>query len=306
MNTSSHRPTPVIVFAYARREHLKGAIESLLANPEAPATHLHVYCDGPKRPEHREAVDAVRRYVETIRGFASIRPVFREQNLGLAKSVIAGVSEVVQAHGRVIVVEDDLLLSPHFLQYMNQGLDCYAHDEIVASIHGYRYPTAARLPETFFIRGADCWGWATWSRAWAHFEPDGRKLLDELHVRGLSDRFDFEGSFPYTGMLQDQVAGRNDSWAVRWYASCFLKGMLTLYPGQSLVENTGNDASGTHCVATDAFSQRLAPAPPRVARTALAGSAVARREFVRFFRRQRPSVAARAGRFLKDLIPRAG
>lgn len=295
-------PAPVALFAYKRADHLRMAVESLRRNPEAPATPLYVYCDGARRPQDEPEVAAVRDYVSRIDGFAAVVPVFRPHNLGLARSIIGGVGEVLARHGRVIVVEDDLLLSPHFLHYMNRGLDCYADDEAVASIHGYRYPSAAALPDTFFIRGADCWGWATWSRAWAHFEPDGQRLLDQLRARGLSRAFDFDGSFPYTGMLEDQVAGRNDSWAVRWYASCFLRGMLTLYPGQTLVENTGNDASGTHCAASDAFSQPLASAAPRVVRLPLEESVLARREFVRFFRRQQPSAAARAGRFFKSLL----
>jgi len=189
---------------------------------------------------------------------------------------------VLGSHGRVVVVEDDLLLSPHFLRYMNDGLALYAGNERVASIHGYRYPCTDPLPETFFLRGADCWGWATWSRAWQHFEPDGTALLARLRERRLTRAFDLDASFPYTRMLEDQVAGRNDSWAIRWHASCFLKELLTLYPGRTLVENIGNDSTGTHSARTEVFSAAPTDAPVEVRTIAIEESSEGRAAFRRF------------------------
>jgi hypothetical protein len=136
----------------------------------------------------------------------------RNRNWGLAESIIDGVTRVVNEFGRVIVVEDDLVTSIYFLQYMNEVLNLYEKEEKVASIHGYVYPIDG-LPETFFLRGADCWGWATWKDKWALFEPDGTKLLDELKKRKLTKRFDFNGSYPFSLMLANQVSGKNDSWA---------------------------------------------------------------------------------------------
>ena len=298
-------PAPVVVFAYARRDHLQRTIDSLRSSPEAASTELHVYCDGPRSPRDSDKVAAVRDYVRSIDGFASVRHVFRDSNLGLARSIVAGVTELVGRHDRVIVVEDDLLLSPHFLRYMNDALECYRHDERVASVHAYCYPIDAPLADTFFLRGADCWGWATWARAWRHFNGDGRLLLDQLRARRLTRAFDLDGSHGFTAMLEDQVAGRNDSWAIRWHASCFLADMLTLYPGRSLVENIGNDASGTHCADTDSFSR--APTTDRVPvrRIPLAESEVARRAFSTFLHAQRPSLIARARRFFQGRLPGA-
>ncbi len=289
---SSTRDTalaPVVVFAYARADHLQRTIESLLANPEAANTDVIFFCDAAKQPAHEPKVDAVRTYVDGVQGFRCVRRVYRESNYGLARSVIEGVTQVLAEHDHVIVLEDDLLVSPHFLRYMNNALARYESEPRVASIHGYCYPVGEPLPQTFFLEGADCWGWATWSRAWAHFEPDGAKLLEQLRARKLTRAFDLDGQYPYTQMLQDQVAGRNSSWAIRWHAACFLKGLLTLYPGHSLVENIGNDASGTHCESTDRFSQALASAPVDVfAATAVEPSRAGRDAFVRFFRAQNP------------------
>ena len=176
-----------------------------------------------------------------------------------------------------------MVTSPYFLRYMNEALEYYACAEEVASIHGYVYPVPERLPETFFLRGADCWGWATWRRAWPTFEPDGGKLLAELERRGLGHEFDFQGCASYMRMLRNQIAGLNDSWAVRWYASAFLAGKLTLYPGRSLVQNIGNDGSGQHCGSTDALVTPLAVTPLTIGRGPVSEDAQAREAFVRYF-----------------------
>ena len=130
---------------------------------------------------------------------------------------------------------------------MNEGLDFYASEERVVSIHGYVYPADEALPETFFMRGADCWGWATWERGWACFESDGKKLLQALTAQKLEKKFNINNSNDYMGMLRQQIDGKVNSWAIRWYASAFLANKLTLYPGVSLVQNIGMDGSGTHC-----------------------------------------------------------
>ena len=239
-------PAPVALFAYRRPDHLQRTIDSLAACPEATATHLDVFADGAKDTSDAEDVRAVRAGIAGITGFASVTAIERPENLGLAENVISGVTSVLHENERVIVVEDDMVVSPDFLAYMNQALDMYAHDQQVASIHGYVYATREALPDYFFLRGADCWGWATWRRGWALFEPDGQRLLDRLEATGSTREFDIDGAFPYSDMLRDQIAGRNDSWAVRWYASAFLAGALTLYPGRSLVANIGLDGSGTH------------------------------------------------------------
>jgi hypothetical protein len=279
-----NHPAPVVVFAFKRPDHLKALIDSLLGNAEASRTSVRIYCDAPRNQNDAAGVAAVRRYASTIEGFASVTPVFRESNLGLARSIVAGVSEMLAEHDRVVVLEDDLILSPYFLRFMNEGLSLYATDDHVASIHGYLYPTALPMPQTFFLRGADCWGWATWRRAWQHFNPDGSALLEQLRAARLTHRFDFDDTFDFTQMLVDQIAGRNDSWAIRWHASCFLADRLTLYPGSSLVHNGGFDSSGRHCNATSQFDQSVSNHPIDVRPIATQESEVARQAIVEFFR----------------------
>jgi len=297
------RPFPIVIFAFNRPEHLERTLEALAACPEAAASPLTVYCDGARRDSDEARVREVRQVAAAARGFASVEVVARERNFGLAASIIDGVTRQVQQHGRVIVLEDDIVVSPHFLRYMHEGLALYEHDEQVASIHGYTYPVAEPLPETFFLRGADCWGWATWARAWRHFRPDGPALLAELHAQRLTRAFDLDGAYPYTRMLEDQIAGRNNSWAVRWHASCFLRGMLTLYPCRSLVVNIGNDDSGTHSGLTSDYDVQMLQRPVQLQRIELVESAAASAAVSAFFRRKR-SLPRRIANRLRRLLPR--
>jgi glycosyltransferase involved in cell wall biosynthesis len=259
-------------------------MEALEANHGASETDVLIYSDGPKTQTDDLAVREVREYVAGLSGFKSVRLIARERNLGLARSFIDGVTQTLAEYDRVIVLEDDNLTSPHFLRFMNEALGAYADDHRVISVSGYVYPARQQLPETFFIRGADSWGWATWRKGWKHFNPDGMQLLEELYRRRLKREFDFNDTFCFSCMLEEQIAGLNDSWAVRWYASAFLRNQLTLYPGRSLVQNIGNDATGTHSAATTDFDVRLAATPVRVDMIPVQESPEGRRAFEEFFR----------------------
>lgn len=296
---------PVALFAYNRPVHLRQTVEALLKNDAALQTELFVFSDAAKNRSAESSVAEVRTYIRQITGFSAVHVIERDTNLGLAKSIIEGVSAVCRDHGRVIVLEDDIYTSRYFLRFMNDGLDMYEDDLQVISIHGYVYPISVPLPETFFLRGADCWGWATWQRGWNLFEPDGKLLLQQLQQRNLTHRFDFDSSYPYTRMLKQQIAGKNDSWAVRWHASAFLHDRLTLYPGRSLVLNTGTDSSGTHCTASSDFAGELADEPVKVIRLPLEENEVARQAFINFYRTLQPSLLTRMLRRAVHIMGRA-
>jgi len=247
---------PIILFVYNRPWHTQQTVEALIKNELASESELFIYSDEAKNDDARVSVDEVRKYIDNITGFKKITVIKRDKNWGLANSIIDGVTKIVNEYGRIIVLEDDLVTSPYFLKFMNEGLTMYENEDKVASIHGYIYPID-NLPNTFFIKGADCWGWATWKRAWDIFEPNGQKILDELKSRRLEKEADFNNSYGFTQMLKNQIKGKNNSWAVRWYMSAFLKDMLTLYPGKSYVQNIGNDNSGTHCGVSDTFKVKL-------------------------------------------------
>lgn len=236
---------PIVLFTYSRTDHTRQAVESLLKNEEAKDSDLFIFSDGPKTEDKRAAVEECRKYLHTISGFKSINIVEREKNWGLANSLIAGITEVVEKYGRVIVVEDDIILSPYFLKFMNEGLEKYKDEDKVGTISAFLPPLECVLPETFFLEYFQCWGWATWKRAWDLFEFDSRKLLKKIRFR--KTKFNVGGGVGNYENLYCQKVGLVDSWYLRYYASLFLKNKLSFYPGRPMAVNIGLDGSGSHC-----------------------------------------------------------
>lgn len=275
---------PIVIFAYNRPLHLQKTVEALLCNPEAAQSEIFFFSDGPRGGVMTEEVKAVRQYIHQVTGFRRITIIEREHNLGLANSVIQGVSQVCDSHGKLIVLEDDLVTSPYFLKYMNDSLAYYAMNTKVVSIHAYTFPVPQPLPETFFLRGTGCLGWATWQRGWKLFESDGEKLLVRLRESGLEEEFDYGSSYPYSRMLEDQILGKNNSWAIRWHASAFLLEKLTLHPRDSLVIHIGNDGSGTHYGTDDFMGNRITSAPINVEQIPVELSEAVYRKYVKYFR----------------------
>lgn len=286
---NSKKTSPIALFVYNRLRHTRQTVGALQKNDLASDSTLFIFSDGPKTETEHCKVEELRKYLDTIIGFKQVRIIKRNSNWGLAKSIISGVGQVVNEFGRAIVLEDDLVTNPFFLKYMNESLELYENQEKVISIHGYVYPVKNLLPQTFFLRGADCWGWGTWKRGWDLFEEDGLILLKSLKKGKLTKIFDFNNAYPYTKMLQKQITGKNDSWAIRWYASAFLKGKLTLYPGISLVSNIGLDGSGTHCNEDFAFSGNVSQKFTHVEEIGIEESKVARRAFELFLKESQGS-----------------
>ena len=236
---------PILLFTYNRPAHTSQTLEALLNNKLSNESELFIFSDGYKNNEDKKDVLKVRELIHSIEGFNKIHIVEHTQNYGLAKNIIQGVTQLVDTFGKVIVLEDDLVTSPWFLTFMNEALDKYEADERIGHIHGFCYPVD-NLPDAFLIKWVGSWGWATWKRSWQLFNPDGKMLLKEIQRRNLSRKFDFNGSYPYTKMLQRQVNGVNDSWAIRWNATLFLNNLLSVNAGKSLVQNIGFDGTGIH------------------------------------------------------------
>jgi len=292
---------PIVLFVYNRPDHTRQTVEALQKNELANQSELFIYCDNAKNEDAKAKVDEVRKYVDSIDGFKKVTIIKREKNWGLANSIIDGVTKIVNEYGKIIVLEDDLVTSPYFLKFMNESLEMYKDELKVASIHGYIYPIDD-LPNTFFIKGADCWGWATWKEKWDIFEPDGQKLLDELSKRKLQKEADFNGSYGFTQMLKGQINGKNNSWAIRWYMSAFLKDMLTLYPGKSYVQNIGFDNEGTHCTnETDVFRVLLND-NIKLDKIKVVEDSVSRVKIEEFFNTLKPSIFQRVISKLKRVI----
>jgi putative methyltransferase (TIGR04325 family) len=248
-------PAPIALFVYNRPWHTLQTLQALAKNALAKDAILYVFADGAKTdatPEQLKKITETRAIIRKQVWAKQVHIFEKDTNAGLANSIIAGVNQVLEKHDTIIVLEDDILVSPYFLQYMNDGLEMYKEEKKVASIHGYNYPIENyQLPDTFFVKGADCWGWATWADRWKVFEKDATKLMHALVSSNLVNEFDIDGTYSYAAMLQDQIDGKVDSWAIRWYASAFLQNMFTLYPKRSLIYNIGIDNSGTHSGSID-------------------------------------------------------
>jgi hypothetical protein len=295
---------PVALFAYNRLEHLTETLNSLSQNNLAINTDVCIYLDGPKNDSDRECQSAILIYLNTgiRKKFNSFTVKHSSVNRGLAESIIAGVTETTNIFGKVIVIEDDLVTSKYFLTYMNEALNRYESDERVISIHGYVCPINPNIEEPFFLKGADCWGWATWSRGWKLFESDGSKLLKQIQDQNLEREFNFENTYNYVGMLKDQIDGRNNSWAIRWLASAFLKQKLTLYPGRSLVVNIGMDGSGTHCDTTSEYNVQISEKMKWKFPDKIEPSMEGYKAYVRFFKSTKISLLARFKNKIKKMI----
>lgn len=288
---------PIALFVYNRPVHTRRTIDALRANEGAAESDLYIFSDGSASEDAAAGVAEVRHYLRTVDGFRRVELVERERNRGLAASIIDGVTRLCDERGRVIVIEDDLLTSRWFLRYLNDGLEVFAGDEVVASIHTYLPPLARTPGGNFFLYGADCWGWATWHRAWKGFIADGEELLRRLATHPRRRLFDYVGPLPHTSMLKSYVAGRNNSWAIRWHASMFLAEKLTLHPARSLVINIGLDGSGTHCSDNDDMNTSILDEPLPVRRIPLQHSQAQWQQF------RRQYVAQIARRMLRRVFP---
>ena len=238
---------PILLFVYNRPEHLKRCVQSLLNNRLATDSDLYIFSDAQKTEADKLSVNQVRAFIREIVGFRNVSIIERESNWGLARSIIDGVTAMIDKYGKVIVVEDDLVVAPFFLQFMNDALMIYEDEPRVGHIQACDFTQDPNLPDTFLIKWTGSWGWATWQRAWKHFNPNGMELLKQLENRELTQAFDFNGTYGFTRMLRHQIEGKNNSWAIRWNASLFLKDILSLNVGRSLVSNQGFDGSGTNC-----------------------------------------------------------
>ena len=236
---------------YNRADKLEQCIQSLEACVGASETTLYIICDGPKE-NSASKVEEVRRYVESYTPSSVFQKVIvekKDKNVGLAGSVIDGVSRVLDKHGKVIVVEDDLIVKPRFLLYMNGALDYYEKRPEYGSISAFTYPLKELKDyreDVYATPKAECWGWATWEDRWNSAKWADTDFESYLRNRRLRKRFE-QLEAGLDRLMYMQYKGKIDSWAVRWVYHLFSQGLLTVYPTVSRVVNDGFDGSGTHC-----------------------------------------------------------
>lgn len=254
---------PIALFAYHRLDHVKRTFESLKNNALAAESDLHIFSDGPKNEIDKVKVEEVRSYLQTLKdGFKSITIHTAPENQGLAASIVKGVTELVNEHGTVIVVEDDIITSPLFLSYMNESLERYKDEEKIMHISGHNFPMPESLPPVFLAQMPFVWGWATWKRAWKHYSNDAEALVESVNWLGRK-RFNYDGVFRFSSPLEANARGSMKTWAIRWQASIFINGGLCLTPFPSFTNNIGHDGTGEHYSKSDMHhNKKLADALP--------------------------------------------
>lgn len=238
---------PIAIFCYRRPDHLRRTLQSLMQCEGFEGSPVFVFGDGPRNEAEQASVEATRVVARELLG-GNTQYNFNDSNRGLSASVIDGVSTVIELHGRAIVIEDDLALNKFFVRFMNDALDRYKDDDNVFQVSGYAFDSKeiASLNQSVFLPFTTSWGWATWQRAWQQFDPTARGWELLATNAELRARFNLGGAYDYATMLERQMSGQRDSWAIRWYWSVFMKSGLILFPPKSLVSNTGFDGSGTH------------------------------------------------------------
>ncbi|MEL7663307.1 MAG: glycosyltransferase [Methanosarcina mazei] len=256
---------PIVLFVYNRPWHTRQTVKALQKNELANESELFVYSDAPKEKHAIGKVTEVREYLKTIEGFKKIKIIERNQNWGLANSIIDGVTKTVNEHGKVIILEDDLVTSPYFLRFMNEGLKFYHNNHEIMSISGYTLPpTFMRFPKNFtddiyLSYRNSSWGWATWADRWNLVDwevKDYYQFRSDPEQQKLFNR----GGDDLTNMLKSQMEGKINSWAIRFSYAHFKQGMYSVCPHYSYVNNIGHDGTGTHCGETNIFENDLSKA----------------------------------------------
>ncbi len=240
---------PIIIFAYNRADELAWLLDSLTKNQECSSSDLYVFVDGPKgtKPEDVKKNAKVRHVVENISGFKSMNYSFSEQNKGLGPSIIHGVTEVINKHGKAIVLEDDLTVSENFLSFMNQGLHEYEGKKNVFSICGYSNtikPPKDYPYDTYFCSRHNSTGWATWKDRWDMVDWN---LENWNEVRKTRQAFNQWGGSDCWKLLNSWHKGENQSWAIRFCYTQFKNKSLSLFPLLSKVVIGGFNGEGTNC-----------------------------------------------------------
>jgi hypothetical protein len=248
---------PIVLFVYNRPDHTRQTLEALATNLYANESDLLIYSDAPKNQQSEESVQTVRFFIKSIKGFKSITIIERDINWGLANSIIDGVTSVINQYGRVIVLEDDIVTSRYFLQFMNKALDYYENEKKVWHISGWNYPISPNgLKDVFFWRMMNCWGWATWKDRWQYFEKNVDRLIETFSKKDIY-RFDINNSARNWVQVIGNKQGKINTWAVFWNATIFKNEGLCLNPTISFVENIGLDGSGVHCGINPSFELKI-------------------------------------------------
>jgi len=292
---------PIILFAYNRPHHFKETLVALSNNVLAKKSILYIFIDGPKNMQDVRKIKDIEITIDKTNknSFLKIIVVKSKKNKGLAQSIVCGINKIINKYGKVIVLEDDIVTSKFFLRYMNLALNTYVDDKKVFHINGYSYPHTKKLPESFFLQHASSWGWATWQDRWAKYEDDSNVLLKKMRAKsGAVSAMNLDNVFNFFSTLKANARGMIKTWAIKWQATIILNNGLCLFPGTSLVENTGNDGSGENSKQNTFFDTHKSDYENNFEKIPIKVSKKAMLETQNFFKKIRPTFLKRIRNFI--------
>ena len=260
-----YKLAPIALFCYNRPNHLKLTIASLKNNYLASQSTLYIFLDGPTSKKDIIKNNEVFNYISKISGFAKIKIYRSKKNLGLSKSIIDGINFVLKENDKIIVVEDDIVTSPLFLEFMNESLSKYEKNFKVWHIAGHSHlkPDEKEKQKVFFSYYMNCWGWATWKNRWKMFEKNPNKLINSFSKKDIS-KFDLEGSGLFWSQILKNANRKINTWAIFWYATIYIRKKLCCNPLKSYVRNIGMDGSGMHCTDSKYLDDNMLYIKPNV------------------------------------------
>lgn len=243
--------TPIILFIYNRPDHTKQTLEALSNNTLASQSDLFIFADGPKNTASKEQLESIkqtRKVAASENWCKSVTLIESETNKGLARSIIEGVTEIINKYGKAIILEDDIITGKYFLEYMNEALEKYQGNKEVWHVTGWRDPIKhTKKNKAYFYPTMDCWSWATWADRWQYFKKDPlyyKSIFSPQMIESFNVDNTDKGMF---SQIEDNITGKINTWAIFWYATIFVNNGLCLGPTKSLCKNIGFDNSGVHC-----------------------------------------------------------
>lgn len=245
-----NRYAPIIVLVYDRLEHFSRCINSLKTNRLASESALYVVSDAAYKKEDEEKVFKVREYALSINGFKDVKYLFRDKNVGAHNSCKEAIQEVLAVNDSYIIIEDDIVVAPSFLQYMNDGLTYYQKEKKVFSICGFK--SSFLLPinykkDIYFYPCNSPWGFATWKDRWENVNFDYIDRLKELKKDKQKYKAFTSIGFYIKGILMADSRKEIVAGDLRIYYHMFQKNMCSIFPVVSKTQNWGFDGTGEHC-----------------------------------------------------------
>ncbi|MCO6500406.1 MAG: FkbM family methyltransferase [Vicingus serpentipes] len=253
---------PIILFTYNRPLHTQKTLNALAKNPQSKDSILYIYCDGVKKnttSEELKKINEVREFVKKENRFKEIIIKVQETNIGLADSILNGVTEVINKHKKIIVLEDDIKVADSFLTYMNEALNYFEQEQRVFHINGFNNESNLQflLKDYYFLNFMSCWGWATWKDRWDKLNLDYQYFYQQLILQPkLLFNYNYSNVLNHHAQLKANIDKEIKTWAILWYSTVFFNEGLCLTPKYSLVENIGMDGSGEHCDITSFYKKK--------------------------------------------------